>query len=156
MQWSTPITLEDKHLQIVGYRHRTEYIIDYTGYPDEIPEPRRSPAEVLMDGLIPQTKDSTVISRAGLILEAPLSSHFIFSHIEINMLTSNLTFLYAKSFCHLNTVLVKGLVGSNSRRRNQTDRLSNWAACIYGRHQNPLQSHQPHRGGVILSPLWAL
>ncbi|MBT3604385.1 MAG: nitroreductase [Candidatus Latescibacteria bacterium] len=51
MQWSTgPITLEDNTYKVLGIDPETEYTIGffYTGYPVEVPQPRRKPlAEVL-------------------------------------------------------------------------------------------------------------
>jgi nitroreductase len=51
MQWSTgPITLEEPTFKLLGVDYASEYIIGffYTGYPDEVLEPRRKPlSEVL-------------------------------------------------------------------------------------------------------------
>ncbi|MFT5367633.1 MAG: nitroreductase [Candidatus Latescibacterota bacterium] len=51
MQWSTgPITLEEATFKLLGVDFRSEYIIGffYSGYPEEVREPRRKPlAEVL-------------------------------------------------------------------------------------------------------------
>jgi len=46
MQWSTgPITLEPATCDLLGVNAETEYIIGffYTGYPEEVPSPRRRP-----------------------------------------------------------------------------------------------------------------
>ena len=51
MQWSTgPITLEENTYKLLGVDTENEYIIGffYTGYPDEIPEPRRKPLEEVL------------------------------------------------------------------------------------------------------------
>jgi nitroreductase len=51
MQWSTgPITLEEDTYKLLRIDSEKEYIIGffYTGYPDEIPEPRRKPLEEVM------------------------------------------------------------------------------------------------------------
>jgi nitroreductase len=51
MQWSTgPITLEEATFSLLDVNFESEYIIGffYTGYPEEVPEPRRKPlTEVL-------------------------------------------------------------------------------------------------------------
>lgn len=51
MQWTTgPVTLEENTYKLLGIDFEKEYMVGflYTGYPEEIPEPRRKPlAEVM-------------------------------------------------------------------------------------------------------------